>query len=101
MLQMLNEIESMTSDEYWELFNESQKLPDGPIATEEYWMSFNEPRKLPDYRLNWEPLPSKSSVELTSIYSGISFPMDCEGRADASGNSSYSEEGGTLWLQVA
>jgi hypothetical protein len=26
--EMLNEIEAMTSDEYWELFNMAQKLPD-------------------------------------------------------------------------
>jgi hypothetical protein len=28
LLNMLDEIDSMTSEEYWKLFNESQKLPD-------------------------------------------------------------------------
>ncbi|MCL2556907.1 MAG: hypothetical protein FWE09_00350 [Treponema sp.] len=45
MLQeMLDEIDAMTSEEYWELFNESQKLPYAPVVLEEYWRSLgNEP----------------------------------------------------------
>jgi hypothetical protein len=28
LLQMLNEIDSMAVEEYWEFFNESQEIPD-------------------------------------------------------------------------
>ena len=119
LLQILNEIDSMTLEEYREFFNESQKLPYCPIVPDECWRSLDEEHKfpdhsmtlegfwkigswrLPDYQLNWESLLYKSDVEYTSISSGISFQVDCKGRSDASRNSRYSEEGDTLWLQAA
>ena len=99
LLQLLNEIDSMTSEEYWKFFNESQKLPYCSMTSEEYWESFDKLRKHPDS--NWELLPSKLGRELTPVPSCISFSVNYEWHSGISGNSCYSEAGSTSWLQAA
>jgi hypothetical protein len=81
LLKMLAEIDSMTSKEYWEFFNESQKLP--------------------DYLLDWEPVPGMAAIDAVAMFNGVSFSTDYKSHFQTFSNSQYSESGDTICLQAA
>ena len=56
LLGLLDEIDSMTSEEYWDFFNESQRLP--------------------EYLLDWEPVPVVSTVNMADVLNNILFSTE-------------------------
>jgi hypothetical protein len=69
LLKMLDEIDSMTSEEYWEFFNESQKIF--------------------DYLLDWEPVPSMAAIDTVAMFNGVSFSTEYKSHFQTFGNSNY------------
>jgi hypothetical protein len=79
--KMLNEIDSMTPEEYWKLFNESQKLPDS--------------------LLDWEPVPALALMDTVVMFNNISFSIEYKDHSEILGNSHYSELEDMVCLQAA
>ncbi|MDR2759129.1 MAG: hypothetical protein LBB78_07105 [Spirochaetaceae bacterium] len=80
-MEILNEIDAMTPKEYWDLFNESQKLPDWPT--------------------DWEPIPSPVILDEIVMDNNIYSPIKPNGQFMTAQGSNYSNEGDIICLQVA
>jgi hypothetical protein len=85
LLKMLDEINSMSAKEYWDFFEESQKLSD--------FLPCREP--------NWETLPVMGIAANVVMFSGISFSTEYKKPFEIYNDSYYSESEDTIWFQVA
>jgi hypothetical protein len=84
--EMLNEINSMTAEEYWKLFEESRKLPDFlPVIF------------LPE----WESVPATALPDAGTMCSDISFSTDYKESVEVFGSTHYPKLEDIIWLQAA
>lgn len=83
--KMLSEIDSMTSEEYWALYQEAQKLPDFiPLDLDE-----------------WEAISSSANVMGNIPINNVSFSITFENHTIISAESYYSESEDTICPQAA
>lgn len=79
--QMLDKIDAMTSEEYWALYHEAQKLP--------------------DFMPDWESVPIMAVIDTIVMFNNISFSTEYKDHSEVLGNSRYSESEDTVCLQAA
>jgi hypothetical protein len=85
LLKILDEIDAMTAEEYRDLFDESQKLPDS----------------LPSFFLDWQPVPANAAPDTDAVPRDIMFSVEYKNSVGEPGNNYYSGSGGDIWIQAA
>jgi hypothetical protein len=80
LIEILNEIDAMTSKEYWVLFNEAQKLP--------------------DFLTDWEPISIPVVPNGEIVDTNISFSTKYKDLCEPLQNNNYFE-GDLICLQAA